>query len=224
MAADGPPRVRGRGSTHAIALRDHEFQERKVSHRERSNSRPRDVPRRAERGAESHYSRHCDDESSNARGWSRDERSRASYDSRSRESRSPMGRARSFSWRREGASQRKSRSPQWHHDMYEGPRDGARGTGGVRECDRRVADKEDSAHFDPYAVVRRSRAYDPDPVPGPRAPPESAVGTEGRRIIGDGDVPIGYDRHRRSSSPRPSHDAYEWKSLAGGVAIFVKKG
>jgi hypothetical protein len=115
----------------------------------------------------------------------------------------------------ERARQRPGEGERWTHDRFaESDRRGSswleEGEGGREDVD-----------FDPYAGhARTSKAYAPDdrrerPGPGrgvdgaghPRPPSPSASATRGE--------------------PRdllPSHDTYEWKSRAGGVAIFVRKG
>ena len=114
----------------------------------------------------------------------------------------------------------------WRHDMFDGPnRDGVSGSGSTGNQRRGPGvDDEDREPFDPYAVVRRSKAYEPDPPVMKPAATSASVAMPS--ATGSAVLPFLGDESRiraRSRSPRPSHDDYQWKSLAGGVAIFVKK-
>ena len=123
---------------------------------------------------------------------------------------------------RDSRLRHRSRSPQadtggasWRHDMYESSscltRVNTEGSSSVY-CD-------DSEPFNPYNVIRKSKAYDPAPPPANH----SITGRDTGRSAPATSLNAPTDEHRaRSRSPRPSHDDYEWKSLAGGVAIFVK--
>jgi hypothetical protein len=128
-------------------------------------------------------------------------------------------------WRRGGAGAPddvawlgRRRSPgrsRWTHDRFE-ERASANGRG-----DRSPSPA--GAPFDPYGQVRVSKAYSNDaPVALAGARGERERREAGRAAsagLGYGGSAVG---DRRSSSPRPSHDAYEWKSRAGGVAVFVR--
>jgi hypothetical protein len=125
-------------------------------------------------------------------------------------------------WRRGGAGAPddvawlgRRRSPgrsRWTHDRFE-ERATANGRG-----DRSPSPA--GAPFDPYSQVRVSKAYSNDaPVALAGARGEREAGRTASAGLGYGGSPVG---DRRSSSPRPSHDAYEWKSRAGGVAVFVR--
>lgn len=235
------PQVRGRGSV--------AFGARRASARSRSRSRSRDAALRFD----SHGGRRLDPPDARFRRDDRfrdfDEehadRSSGRQPLRTDDSHRQFHDARSYDDCRRDAEQHRStaRRPDsgfrgddfksardvqhWRHDMFDGPdRDGVSGSGSTGNQRRGPAvDDEDREPFDPYAVVRRSKAYEPDPpVIKPAAASSASVampgatGTAALSFLGD------ESRIRaRSRSPRPSHDDYQWKSLAGGVAIFVKK-
>lgn len=110
---------------------------------------------------------------------------------------------------------------------------------GRRERHRRVWG--DDEPFDPYSTVRRSKAYDDDDdnvaskaggkgskssLRDERNEQQWPVGNGlGKFVLASSASGRDSDRRQRSRSrsPRPSHDDYEWKSKAGGVAIFTKK-
>jgi hypothetical protein len=77
----------------------------------------------------------------------------------------------------------------------------------------------DGAVFDPYAGhARVSKAYAPEEHRQQRAP--NGPG-RGGSAMEPRPPPPSADRAVRDHLP--SHDEYEWKSRAGGVAIFVRK-
>lgn len=153
-----------------------------------------------------------------------------------------------------GGRRQRSPSPKWTHDMYQGGQAfvrEARGEGtpyGTLRDDR--PDRNDNAQhgnaqsglarddLDPYASVRRSKAYDADEREHSRRIGDNWPVSSGRGVASTGaSAPADRysrrsrsrsrsrerGRRERSRSPRPSHDEYEWKSKAGGVAIFVRK-
>lgn len=107
----------------------------------------------------------------------------------------------------------------WRHDRFEGGGTwaGAGASNRTRDDAERTAAFDDDG-FDPYSSVRRSKAYDDDEPAGAGSGAGAAGG-----IGTDTDRDRAQQYPARSRSPRPGHDEYEWKSKAGGVAIFVKK-
>ena len=95
-----------------------------------------------------------------------------------------------------------SSSQQWTHDRFYGPSE---------------ATRDDERDDDLYSSVRRSKAYDSENTAGPARSGNQQQAAEPSTSV------TGTNRGRhRSASPRPSHDQFEWKSRAGGVAIFVR--
>lgn len=210
--ASAAPKIRGRGST---------------TYRTRSRSRdppPRDfddrVPRHREERAPPRQrdDRFQDDDDDRGSGGEPNRfRESRGDDPRWKRSPSPGGRSHLSSLHARSALQPDG-GRSWRHDMFEGPAQVIAG-----RSDSSFAADDDALPFDPYAVVRQSKAYLPD-LPAPRMPDHPTAGRAFHAgAASDRDTFAQTGFRARSRSPRPSHDDYEWKSLAGGVAIFVKK-
>jgi len=194
----------------------------------RSRSRSRS-PRRGDhrQPANSELQSRRDDE---RRGLERRSRGRESVQREDRE-RLPVDKYRDVEpWRRDDGRRRPVQRPppdaaadRWRHDKFEGP----------PSHDTRAPYLSAGAPFgpsaaaatdvDPYHAPRRSKAYegaaDSSASLSSSRPSGVAAAAALRSAIAAGAGSTALGSHR-SSAP---DDEYEWKSKAGGVAIFVKK-